>query len=90
MRLADNRSHPAFRRLIFDELLAQQLSLRQAKKRQKKLVAPALKLSILWLNSLLALLPFRLTAAQERTWKSNPRGPHKTAPNAPAAPRRCG
>jgi ATP-dependent DNA helicase RecG len=67
--LVDNRSHPAFRRLIFDELLAQQLSLRQAKKRQKKLVAPALKPVNTRAESLLALLPFRLTAAQERAWK---------------------
>ncbi|MGA9991919.1 MAG: ATP-dependent DNA helicase RecG [Thiobacillaceae bacterium] len=67
--LADNRSHPAFRRLIFDELLAQQLSLRQAKKRQKKLVAPALKAVNTLAERLLALLPFRLTAAQEQVWK---------------------
>jgi ATP-dependent DNA helicase RecG len=66
--LVDNRSHPAFRRLIFDELLAQQLSLRQAKKRQKKLVAPALKPVNTLAESLLCLLPFRLTAAQERAW----------------------
>ncbi len=67
--LADNRSHPAFRRLIFDELLAQQLSLRQAKKRQQKLVAPALKPLHTLADSLLGLLPFSLTAAQQRAWK---------------------
>ncbi len=68
--LADNRSHPAFRRLIFDELLAQQLSLRRARKRQKKLIAPALKPLDSLAEQLYSVLPFRLTAAQERTWSA--------------------
>jgi ATP-dependent DNA helicase RecG len=68
--LLDSRSHPAFRRLIFDELLAQQLSLRLSRRRQEKLAAPVLKPGSTLVNSLLSLLPFSLTDAQERTWRT--------------------
>jgi ATP-dependent DNA helicase RecG len=64
-----DRSHPAFRRLVFDEFLAQQLSLRQAKKFQQKRSAPQLRPRATLAKSLLALLPFKLTRAQAAAWK---------------------
>ncbi|MGA7180912.1 MAG: ATP-dependent DNA helicase RecG [Thiobacillaceae bacterium] len=67
--LLDNGSLPAFRRLVFDELLAQQLSLRLSRKHQEKLVAPELKPGFNLVERLLSLLPFNLTAAQEQAWK---------------------
>jgi ATP-dependent DNA helicase RecG len=62
--LAD-RSHPAWRTLILDELLAQQLSLRLARQRRSDRVAPALPTRSR-AQALLARLPFRLTGAQQR------------------------
>jgi len=61
------RTHPAWRRVIFDELLAQQLSLRRARSARAQLSAPALAADAL-VEQLLAALPFRLTAAQRRVW----------------------
>lgn len=63
----EDRSHPAWNRLVFEELLAQQLSLkraRAARARQRAVplpdeAAPA---------RLLAALPFALTGAQRRAW----------------------
>jgi ATP-dependent DNA helicase RecG len=68
--LQDSRLHPAFRRLVFDELLAQQLSLRLSRRRQEKLAAPVLKPGSNLVNRLRLSLPFSLTDAQERTWKT--------------------
>ncbi|MFN3884678.1 MAG: ATP-dependent DNA helicase RecG [Rhodocyclaceae bacterium] len=59
---------PFWRRIAFDELLAQQLSLRQAYAARRKLGAPALTGDGALTQRLLARLPFRLTAAQERVW----------------------
>jgi ATP-dependent DNA helicase RecG len=62
-----DRSHPAWQRLKFDELLAQQLSQLQAKRARASLQAPALATRRGGLHeSLLAALPFALTAAQHR------------------------
>ena len=63
----EDHSHPAWQRLKFEELLAQQLSQRQAKLEREKLRAPPLKASHGGLvDRLLAALPFSLTAAQQR------------------------
>jgi ATP-dependent DNA helicase RecG len=63
----EDHSHPAWQRLKFEELLAQQLSQRQAKLEREKLRAPVLKASQGGLvERLLAVLPFSLTAAQQR------------------------
>ncbi len=63
----DDRSHPAWQRLKFDELLAQQLSQLAAQRERAKLKAPALRAPQEGLHvKLLAALPFALTAAQRR------------------------
>ena len=61
------RGHPAWRRIKFDELLAQQLSLALARKRRRAQRAQPLAASDAQLLSRLReSLPFALTAAQER------------------------
>jgi len=61
------RGHPAWRRIKFDELLAQQLSLALARKRRRAQRAPVLDTADAELtHRLRAALPFTLTAAQER------------------------
>jgi ATP-dependent DNA helicase RecG len=63
----DERSHPAWQRLKFDELLAQQLSQRIAQRERARLTAPRLAATRGGLHErLLAALPFTLTAAQRR------------------------
>ena len=63
------RTHPAWRRVQFEELLAQQISLQQAHMERKKRQAPAFCRQI---NSrkdaFLQILPFQLTQAQHRVW----------------------
>ena len=63
------RDHPAWRRVQFDELLAQQLSLRRAYTARRARGAPRLKPTAKLTGALLVSLPFRLTAAQQRAWK---------------------
>jgi len=61
------RSHPAWQRLKWEELLAQQLSQLQAQAERARLRAPALPLRAEGVRSALqAALPFALTAAQQR------------------------
>ena len=61
------RSHPAWLRLKFDELLAQQLSQLQARRERALQRAPAFKLVAAGLHEqLFAALPFTLTGAQRR------------------------
>ncbi len=62
------RGHPAWRRVAFDELLAQQLSLRRAHDRRRAHGAPALAATGRLTTDLLTQLPFKLTAAQHRVW----------------------
>ena len=63
----EDRSHPAWQRLKFDELLAQQLSQLQAKRERERQRAPVFQQSRGGLHeSLLAQLPFELTRAQRR------------------------
>jgi ATP-dependent DNA helicase RecG len=61
----EERSLPAWRRVIFDELLAQQLSLRRARAARADLRAGPLRDGTL-AERLAAALPFALTAAQRR------------------------
>jgi ATP-dependent DNA helicase RecG len=63
----EDGSHPARRRLAFDELLAQQLSLRRAREARALLSAVALTSDRL-VECLRTRLPFSLTDAQERAW----------------------
>jgi ATP-dependent DNA helicase RecG len=60
------RTHPAWRRIKFDELLAQQLSLRRAYNARRQKGAPQLKSAGQLAQQLLAVLSFSLTGAQQR------------------------
>ncbi|HKA39677.1 MAG TPA: ATP-dependent DNA helicase RecG, partial [Burkholderiales bacterium] len=60
------RRHPAWRRIKFDELLAQQLSMRIHRQRRRTIRAPALKPRGQLAQALLARLPFKLTRAQNK------------------------
>ena len=60
------REHPAWRRMKFDELLAQQLSMRIYQQRRRGVGAPALKPKGTLVSRLLKDLPFKLTGAQQR------------------------
>ena len=59
-----NRTHPAWRRVKFDELLAQQLSMRIHYDHRKTVSAPALPAQQKLTTVLLEQLPFKLTRAQ--------------------------
>ena len=60
---------PAWQRIAFDELLAQQISLRQAYAARRSRGAPRLAGDGRLTRPLLASLPFKLTAAQQRVWQ---------------------
>ena len=60
------RRHPAWRRIKFDELLAQQLSMRVHHRRRRASGAPALRATGKLTGEFLAGLPFALTRAQQR------------------------
>ncbi|WP_409269754.1 ATP-dependent DNA helicase RecG [Massilia sp. BHUDP2] len=63
------RSHPAWTRMKFDELLAQQLSLKRAQRARREKGAPQLRAVGELSASFLAALPFQLTGAQQRVVK---------------------
>ena len=65
----DTRSHPAWTRLKFDELLAQQLSLKAHRKARASRRAPVLTGTGALTRKLLERVPFKLTRAQERVWR---------------------
>jgi ATP-dependent DNA helicase RecG len=60
------RTHPAWRRVKFDELLAQQLSLRFAYRKRRSRSAPVLRADGALLQAFARRLPFKLTRAQSR------------------------
>ncbi|HQR51393.1 MAG TPA: ATP-dependent DNA helicase RecG, partial [Methylophilaceae bacterium] len=62
------RSHAAWRRLAFDELLAQQLSMRWHHARRRDQGAPRLQPQQRLTTALLDSLPFTLTDAQQKVW----------------------
>ncbi len=64
----ESHAHPAIRRLAFDELLAQQFSLRLARQARAEKQAPALRTNGKLVQDLRASLPFALTKAQEKSW----------------------
>ena len=61
-------AHEAWRRLAFDELLAQQLSMRRHHARRRSQGAPRLHAKRHLTEALLQGLPFRLTGAQQKVW----------------------
>ncbi len=62
----EERSHPAWVRMKFDELLAQQLSLKRAQEARRAKGAAPLAVTGALSSAFLAALPFQLTAAQQR------------------------
>jgi ATP-dependent DNA helicase RecG len=66
----DERTHPAWRRLKFDELLAQQLAMRIAYRERRGKAAPALPDAHTLTNALVKSLPFALTRAQREAHKA--------------------
>jgi ATP-dependent DNA helicase RecG len=60
------RSHPAWTRVKFDELLAQQLSLKRAQQARREKGAPVLSAVGELSSAFLQALPFKLTNAQQR------------------------
>lgn len=64
----DSRRHPAWRRVILDELLAQQFALARARQRRRELTADELT-RVELINALKRVLPFELTKAQQRVWQ---------------------
>lgn len=61
--------HPALQRLIFDELLGQQLSMQWAKRHRLALSAPKLLTEQTLVDRFIQQLPFVLTAAQHRVYE---------------------
>ncbi len=68
-RALDERTHPAWTRLKFDELIAQQLSLKAHRKARAEKHAPVLTGTGALTGELLARIPFKLTRAQARVWR---------------------
>jgi ATP-dependent DNA helicase RecG len=68
-RALDERTFPAWTRLKFDELVAQQLSLKAHRKARSEKRAPVLTGTGALTSALLARVPFKLTRAQERVWR---------------------
>ncbi|MGL1832174.1 ATP-dependent DNA helicase RecG [Rhodocyclaceae bacterium SMB388] len=64
----ETRDHPAWRRIKFEELLVQQLSLRRAYNARRARTAVALPPRGRLTNALLTSLPFALTGAQRRAF----------------------
>lgn len=60
--------HPARKRLAFDELLAQRLSMQFARQSIRSQQAPVLSQSSELIENFLKQLPFELTSAQQRVW----------------------
>jgi len=63
-----DRSHPAWQRIKFDELLAQQLSMRVHHRERSQRISPALTLKKHYTDALLKILPFALTRAQQKVF----------------------
>jgi ATP-dependent DNA helicase RecG len=66
IELLAERTHPAWQRLKFDELLAQQLSMHQHYRRRRAQSAAPMPPRQRLTRALLAALPFPLTSAQQR------------------------
>lgn len=66
IHLLENGQHSALRRLAFDELLAQKVSMLFARQQRARLSAPPLPQAPQFINPFLQQLPFQLTNAQTR------------------------
>ncbi len=65
----DERTHPAWTRLKFDELVAQQLSLKMHRRARASRSAPVLTGNGKLTGDLVARIPFKLTRAQQKVWR---------------------
>jgi ATP-dependent DNA helicase RecG len=65
----EDRSHPAWTRMKFDELLAQQLSMKRAQHARRAKGSPPLKVTGDLSQRFEVSLPFKLTKAQQRVLK---------------------
>ncbi|PCI59414.1 MAG: ATP-dependent DNA helicase RecG [Methylophilaceae bacterium] len=65
----ENRTTPEWRRLSYDELLAQQLSMRKHYAKRRSVNAPKIALSETLVKQLLQALPFGLTQSQQKVIK---------------------
>jgi ATP-dependent DNA helicase RecG len=63
------RSHPAWQRIKFDEVLAQQLAMKKARAARDAKSAPRLLTKSKLTDALKKSLPFALAAAQQRAWR---------------------
>lgn len=68
LQTLEEGAHPALKRLAFDELLAQRLSMQFARQQRAALTAPALADKLELLEQFLTILPFALTGAQQRVY----------------------
>lgn len=66
LHLIENGQHPALRRLAFDELMAQRLSMLFARQQRSTLSAPPMPYHAQQVTPFLQSLPFQLTEAQRR------------------------
>jgi len=66
LQALENKASLHWRRLAFDELLAQQLSMRKHYARRRSVSAPQFSRSKLLVSALLKSLPFALTQAQQK------------------------
>ncbi|MDX8385869.1 MAG: ATP-dependent DNA helicase RecG [Gallionella sp.] len=66
--MLEDRSHSAWQRIKFDELLAQQLSMRIHHRERGKRKASAMKAKGRLTSKLIKALPFKLTKAQQKTF----------------------
>ena len=74
------RSHPAWQRIKFDELLAQQLFMRRYYRQRRGFKAPSLPPQNQYTKQLIQALPFSLTAAQQKTLQEISRDLEKSHP----------
>lgn len=72
--------HPALKRLVFDELLAQRLSMQFARQQRATLTARSFSSDIQLTTQFLANLPFALTKAQQRVCKEIQEDLNQTTP----------
>ncbi|HTR01493.1 MAG TPA: ATP-dependent DNA helicase RecG, partial [Candidatus Acidoferrum sp.] len=80
LRHLENGQHPAQVRLVFEELLANYLSLRRLRDEAQSQAAPALKETSALSRKLLQALPFKLTGAQQRVSREIARDLAKSVP----------
>ncbi len=79
-RALDARTHPAWTRLKFDELLAQQLSLKAHRQARSLRRAPVLTGTGALTRRLVERATFKLTRAQERVWREIAHDLKRTSP----------